>query len=82
VPFSSTTRLPDQQSPLPSLLIASLLDAGAAAGTLRADVDPNDVLMALGGISLIAGAENQRQLATRLIDLLLHGVATTQAKTA
>jgi AcrR family transcriptional regulator len=56
--------------------IATLLDAGAAGGTLRTGIDPKDVLMALGGISLIAGAENQRQLATRLIDLLLHGVAT------
>ncbi|MFI5706546.1 TetR/AcrR family transcriptional regulator [Kribbella sp. NPDC051620] len=57
--------------------IATLLDAGAASGALRTGIDPKDVLMALGGISLIAGAENQRQLATRLIDLLLHGVAAT-----
>lgn len=57
--------------------IAALLDAGASAGTLRAGIEPNDLLMGLGGISLIAGAEDQRQLATRLIDLLLHGVAAT-----
>jgi hypothetical protein len=57
--------------------IATLLDAGASDGTLRAGIDPNDVLMGLGGISLIAGKENQREQATRLIDLLLHGVATT-----
>jgi AcrR family transcriptional regulator len=60
--------------------IAALLDAGATAGTLRAGIDPNDVLMGLGGISLIAGEENQRELATRLIGLLLHGVATTAAQ--
>jgi AcrR family transcriptional regulator len=56
--------------------IATLLDAGAANGTVRADIDPNDVLMGLGGLTMIAGEENQRELASRLIDLLLHGVAT------
>lgn len=42
--------------------------------TARPDVDPHDVLMALGGISLMASSEAHRDLATRLIDLLLHGV--------
>jgi len=54
--------------------IAALLDAGVAAGAVRPGVDPNDVLMGLGGITLIAGAERERDLATRLIGLLLHGV--------
>ncbi len=57
--------------------IATLLEAGTATGALRAGIDPNDVLMALGGITMIAGAENQRELATNLIDLLLHGVSTS-----
>lgn len=52
--------------------IADLLDAGA--GRLRPGVDPNDLLMALGGITLIAGEERQRDLATRLIRLLMDGV--------
>ncbi len=30
--------------------------------------------MALGGISLMASSEGRRDLATRLIDLLLHGI--------
>lgn len=34
--------------------IAALLDAGASAGTLRAGIEPNDLLMGLGGISLIS----------------------------
>jgi AcrR family transcriptional regulator len=50
--------------------IATLLDAGAG----RPGVDPNDVLLGLGGITLIAGEERERELATRLIGLLLHGV--------
>jgi hypothetical protein len=32
-------------------------------------------MMALGGITLIAGHENQRELASRLIDVLLAGLA-------
>jgi AcrR family transcriptional regulator len=54
--------------------IATLLDAGTAAGTFRAGLDPNDVLMILGGITTIASEENQRELATRLIELVLNGV--------
>ncbi len=52
----------------------------AAIGVLLADdsvrpgLDPRDLLMALGGITLIAAEERQRPLATRLIDLLLDGV--------
>lgn len=60
--------------------IAALLDAGEAAGTIRPGIDPNDVLMGLGGITMIAGQEDQRELATRLIDLLLHGISTTAAR--
>ncbi|MFJ9347291.1 hypothetical protein [Streptomyces sp. NPDC101237] len=39
----------------------------------RSDGDARDVLMALGGISLVAASEEQRELASRLIDLLLRG---------
>jgi AcrR family transcriptional regulator len=60
--------------------IATLLDAGTATGTVRPDIDPNDVLMGLGGVTMIASEENQRELATRLIDLLLHGVTTTGSR--
>lgn len=54
--------------------IGTLLEAGVHTGELRADVPPDDVLMALGGITLIAGAEDQRELAARLLDLLTAGL--------
>lgn len=54
--------------------LAALLDAGAAAGTLRADVAPLDVMMALGGTSLIAGEPHQHAQAARLLDLLMAGL--------
>ncbi|MGK5740247.1 TetR/AcrR family transcriptional regulator [Micromonospora sp. URMC 103] len=54
--------------------IATLLDAGQSAGTIRPGIDPEDLLMGIGGIAMIAGEEDQRDLATRLVGLLLHGV--------
>jgi AcrR family transcriptional regulator len=54
--------------------IATLLRAGANDGSLRDDVPAEDVMMALGGVTLIAGAESQRDLAGRLLDLLMAGL--------
>ena len=54
--------------------IDRLLAAGVADGTVRAGIDPRDLLMALGGVTLIAAEEHQRPLATRLLDLLMDGV--------
>ncbi len=54
--------------------LGTLLRAGAAAGTLRADVQPGDVLTGLSGISLAAGEPAQREQAGRLLDLLMDGL--------
>jgi AcrR family transcriptional regulator len=54
--------------------ITALLDAGADAGSLRADVDPNDVLVALNGVSLAAGGPTQRGQAGHLLDLFVEGL--------
>ncbi|MFD8721327.1 TetR/AcrR family transcriptional regulator [Streptomyces sp. NPDC059629] len=56
--------------------IAHLLAAAQTESKARPGVDARDVLMALGGISLMAGSEEQRDLAGRLIDLLLYGIVT------
>ncbi|WP_377267049.1 TetR/AcrR family transcriptional regulator [Peterkaempfera sp. SMS 1(5)a] len=56
--------------------IGHLLSTGTSHGTTRAQVRAEDVLMALGGISLISGTERRADLAARLIDLLLHGILT------
>ncbi|WP_331743528.1 TetR/AcrR family transcriptional regulator (plasmid) [Streptomyces sp. NBC_01136] len=56
--------------------IDHLLTAGTQQGAFRSGTSAYDVLMALGGISLIADYDNQPELAHRLIGLLLHGVAT------
>jgi AcrR family transcriptional regulator len=54
--------------------ITALLGAGAAAGTLRADVQPVDVFASLAGIALTAGEPGQRDQAGRLLDLLMDGL--------
>lgn len=59
--------------------VATLLNAGITAGELRPDVVATDVLMALGGITLISGHEHQRELASRLISLLLDGLGAHRA---
>ena len=55
--------------------LAVLLDAGVADGVIRAGLDPYEVLMGLGGLTLIAEGEDQRDLALRLVDLLISGIA-------
>ena len=54
--------------------IGTLLGAAAAAGTLRADIAPADVLASLSGVSLTAGEPAQRDQAGRLLDLLMDGL--------
>ncbi|MFE7445642.1 TetR/AcrR family transcriptional regulator [Streptomyces chartreusis] len=58
--------------------LATLLDAGIATGVLRQDADPGDTLMALGGITLISGHEHQRDVASRLILLLIDGLTAAR----
>lgn len=51
--------------------LAVLLDAGVADGVVRRGLDPYDVLMGLGGVTLIAeGPES----AVRLLDMLIDGL--------
>lgn len=56
--------------------VTSFVEAGSAAGTLRADVPPTDILTSLGGVSLAAGEPAQREQAGRLLDLLMDGLRT------
>jgi AcrR family transcriptional regulator len=51
-----------------------LLRASEEQGTVRSGLDPADVVMALGGIALIASDQDQRDLAGRLLDLLMAGL--------
>ncbi|MFE4613874.1 TetR/AcrR family transcriptional regulator [Streptomyces niveus] len=54
--------------------IRLLLDAGAANGALRKDVDADDVLVSISGVALVAGEPSMREQAGRLLDLLLDGL--------
>ncbi|WP_431037984.1 TetR/AcrR family transcriptional regulator [Streptomyces sp. P6-2-1] len=58
--------------------VATLLRHGAAAGVLRSDVTARDVLMALGGVTMISGYEDDPALASRLVGLLVDGLVTVR----
>jgi AcrR family transcriptional regulator len=62
--------------------IGRLLEAGVDAGTLRDDVPADDVMMAIGGVTLISAHEERRELATRLLDLLVDGLRRSPGKAA
>jgi AcrR family transcriptional regulator len=54
--------------------VAVLLRAGAEAGTLRADVEPEDVLRAMGAIWMVAEGEEFPEQAMRILRLVLDGL--------
>ncbi|MFI6062239.1 TetR/AcrR family transcriptional regulator [Streptomyces sp. NPDC051286] len=54
--------------------LTSLLNAAAAAGTVRTDIDATDLFAALTGIALASGKPEQRKQAERLLDLTLDGL--------
>ena len=54
--------------------IARMLAAGARAGTLRGDVDPEDVLSMIVGVCLTTPVPEQRAQAGRMLDLLTDGL--------
>jgi AcrR family transcriptional regulator len=54
--------------------IAKLLAAGAAAGTVRQDVSPDDVLVSLSGVTLTTADAEHRDQAGRVLDLLMDGL--------
>jgi hypothetical protein len=54
--------------------VSTLLGAGAAAGTLRPDVEPGDVLTSLSGVSMATVDAAHRDRADRVLDLLMDGL--------
>jgi hypothetical protein len=54
--------------------IASILDAGRAAGDLRRDVTAEDIAASLIGIFTVAPKPRRKALARRLLDLLMDGL--------
>lgn len=51
-----------------------LLDAGAADGTLRADVTPDDVMRVINGIWYLPGGPEWRDTVGRMLDLVIDGL--------
>ena len=55
-------------------VIDTILEAGRAAGDLRADITAEDIAASLIGIFTVAGKPEQRPQADRLLDLLMDGL--------
>jgi AcrR family transcriptional regulator len=51
-----------------------LLDAGAASGNLRADVDPKDVMCVINGIWYLPEGPRWREDVGRMLDLVIDGL--------
>jgi AcrR family transcriptional regulator len=58
--------------------VATLLQAGTAANVLRSDIQPDDVLLSLSGVSLATADPAQREQAGRLLDLLMDGLVVSR----
>jgi AcrR family transcriptional regulator len=56
--------------------IATLLDAGAAEGVLKKELDPEDVLMQLSVLWRIDPARGGQERVLRLLDLIVDGLRT------
>ena len=54
--------------------VTALLEAGVAAGTLRSDITPSDVLTSLSGVSMVTANQAQPDQARRILDLLIDGL--------
>jgi AcrR family transcriptional regulator len=54
--------------------IATLLDAGKAAGTIRKDADPEDVLRATGSVWQLSDEPGWQDQARRILGLLIDGL--------
>ena len=54
--------------------VTALLEAGVAAGTLRSDMAPSDVLTSLSGVSMVTANQAQPDQARRILDLLIDGL--------
>jgi AcrR family transcriptional regulator len=54
--------------------LRTLLEAAVAAGTIRADVDADDVLRAMGGVWQMSDGPQWREQTQRLLSLLMDGL--------
>jgi AcrR family transcriptional regulator len=61
-------------------IVALFLEAGAAAGDLRSDVEAADVASMLAGVLAVAGAPEQRAQVMRMLALVVDGLRPVPAE--
>ncbi|MER5950359.1 TetR/AcrR family transcriptional regulator [Streptomyces sp. NPDC001904] len=62
--------------------VATILDAGARAGDLRADVDADDVITMLLGVFMSTAAVDRQDRTRRLLDLVVDAVRPCETDTS
>jgi AcrR family transcriptional regulator len=60
--------------------VGEFIRVGGVTGDLRIDVNPADVAATLAGILAVAGEPEQREQATRMLDLLMDALRPTSAR--
>ena len=60
-------------------IVRAFLDAGAAAGDLRSDVCATDLAAILAGILVVAGAPEQHDQTSRMLNLTMDGLRPSAA---
>ncbi|MHA5047068.1 TetR/AcrR family transcriptional regulator [Streptomyces sp. SD15] len=68
-PFAQSRRRVDEA-------VGTLLAATAAAGATRPEVEPDDVVVSLSGIAMVAAVIEDRDQVSRVLDLLYEGIRT------
>ena len=58
--------------------VTAFLAAGATDGTLRSDIEPDDVVVSLAGLVLLATASPDPAQLSRVLDLLMAGLRSGQ----
>ena len=70
---SPTTAIPETRIRIRAV-VARFMAAGAADGTIRADIEPDDVTLCLAGAVLMTATSTDASQLRRLLDLLLDGL--------
>ncbi|GAB3449971.1 TetR/AcrR family transcriptional regulator [Streptomonospora sediminis] len=72
--IGGTDALYDDSAARLASAVGALFARAAETGALRSDIEPLDLLRALGGVANVNPDENWKRAATRMVDLLINGL--------
>jgi len=60
--------------------VKALVASGVAAGAIRDDIEPHDLLRALAGVAHVRPSKKWKRSAVRMVDLLLNGLQAKRVR--